>query len=1166
MMFPNIDRITRYLVLLLLLSGLLQLSAQQNGAVDKNNLEQYEYNDTNRPRSSRGDYGRFRSLNKTSQIPGFAKYYRPVVLDGNLVTGGITNTGMISHANTSVARTSWPKGPFQVDYIFGAFFYVAAEVVDANGDTIPIVSDYYRFGETAPDGSHRYLFTALPRYYNLDEPNALETPLVFGISEDVGLDGEPGTNDEGENDGILQPIEDFNGNGVLDLSMKNNVGWFATTARRETWPEFWPPQSYPGDNRQENEYVPGVRAGRWNGEFGAKLRADQETYFVMDDRENDEFQYYPFDDPRPWPEGRRGLGVKIESRTYQWNARLAEDIVIHIYDITNLGKDLDKSVVGMLVDPDMGGQFNNDDADAEVIDDITYTWNRGGRDLDTGLPTGYFGFAFLESPGLSFDGIDNDLDGQIDESQNDGIDNDGDWRTWVDLDGDGVFTNEDTNYNRELDEGEDVNGNGKLDIDQINDDTGSDGIGPEEAGYPGPDPDGTEANGIPDLGEPNFETTDNDESDQVGLTSVYFRPGTGYMGNDRNFWEQHLQPRPDSLIGRTSDWRSDVAFTYGSGFVEFKERVVNGQAFKETHRYAISLVFGNDFNDIFRNKRTMQIIYDNDYNFSKPPDTPTLTLTAGDGKVYLQWDEIAEKSFDPIYKKDFEAYYIYKSSQPTFDDIKTITDAFGNPLLFKPMEIFDLVDGLRGIHPVRIGSELGSVSDLGVSYNLGNDSGLRHFYIDSVDVTNGRTYYYAISAIDMGWDPSFFAITNDSSKMSLAPISPTETPVNIQVDLLGRPISYGRNTARAIPTEMVAGWVPPSVSDEGFQHVSGNGTGKVNIEVYNPLMMKEGYRYRIEFDDDGSFEALDSSYTGVMNKVTIISETENRTLKVFERPKNNDRSEATIVDGFQFLLFNDSTYIDTAQTKWISGNSNLGYQDLTEASFNRVPRDFEIRVLGENADSTITRRPVNYQIWDVTDPDNPIKMDFFTFDRNNIGILDHEDDITIVKLVGGRKNLYRLKFSFPANITPDEYRIPQNGDVFKIVTHKSFDRNDVITFQLKGNSVSTTKAKSDLDDIYVVPDPYIAVSSVERLVINQDEGRGSRNIDFVNLPAKCTVKIFTAAGKHVQTLEHNATADKRRLSWDLRTKDGLEVAFGVYFYVVEAEGIGIKTGKFAIIK
>ena len=52
----------------------------------------------------------------------------------------------------------------------------------------------------------------------------------------------------------------------------------------------------------------------------------------------------------------------------------------------------------------------------------------------------------------------------------------------------------------------------------LNHDVGSDGIGPFDEDYTGPDVDGTEANGKPDQGEPNFGILDKDESDQLGLT------------------------------------------------------------------------------------------------------------------------------------------------------------------------------------------------------------------------------------------------------------------------------------------------------------------------------------------------------------------------------------------------------------------------------------------------------------------------------------------------------------------------------------------------------------------------------------------------------------------------------------------------------------------------
>ena len=53
----------------------------------------------------------------------------------------------------------------------------------------------------------------------------------------------------------------------------------------------------------------------------------------------------------------------------------------------------------------------------------------------------------------------------------------------------------------------------------------------------------------------------------------------------------------------------------------------------------------------------------------------------------------------------------------------------------------------------------------------------------------------------------------------------------------------------------------------------------------------------------------------------------------------------------------------------------------------------------------------------------------------------------------------------------------------------------------------------------------------------------------------------------VQTLQHDGDLNNGSVSWDLRTKEGLDVAFGVYFYVVEVEGLSDKKmGKLAIIK
>ncbi|HFE52827.1 MAG TPA: hypothetical protein ENK07_05255 [Bacteroidetes bacterium] len=105
-----------------------------------------------------------------------------------------------------------------------------------------------------------------------------------------------------------------------------------------------------------------------------------------------------------------------------------------------------------------------------------------------------------------------------------------------------------------------------------------------------------------------------------------------------------------------------------------------------------------------------------------------------------------------------------------------------------------------------------------------------------------------------------------------------------------------------------------------------------------------------------------------------------------------------------------------------------------------------------------------------------------------------------------------------------------------------------------------------MDDIYVVPDPYVAVNSLEPKQPSSLRGRGERRIDFVNLPPHCTIRIFTQSGRLIRVLHHDSEDNEGRESWDLLTRDGLEVSYGIYFYHVEAPGVGEKLGKFAIIK
>jgi len=238
------------------------------------------------------DQGFLASLKKSlADEQGWARYVRLSRHNGNLIETGWVNQAQLAdgYIDGPSWPMTWPRGSQATEYGYVFNFFVAGEVVDVNGNTIHIVSDRFHrsSNEQSADKTHWYDFKPLPGYFNEHHMNS-DDWYVGGIGEDVGPDGFPNTNDEGEGNGVLDSGEDLNKNGILDDEIINVSEFAAMSHMPETWPTWWPPQSYQGDDRAIGEQRPGPAAGRWNGEYGYYIRADQESYYLCDDHENDD--------------------------------------------------------------------------------------------------------------------------------------------------------------------------------------------------------------------------------------------------------------------------------------------------------------------------------------------------------------------------------------------------------------------------------------------------------------------------------------------------------------------------------------------------------------------------------------------------------------------------------------------------------------------------------------------------------------------------------------------------------------------------------------------------------------------------------------------------------------------------------------------------------------
>jgi len=772
----------------------------------------------------------FAQISVPPEKRGDRKYRKEGIHNGNLVETLFYNFGEVAWWGREPSGV-WPRGS-RHSYMDGITPIVAAQVVDASGDTIRMVEAGYRENmDISPTGVERG-FQPRPGYANPNQPS-------IAMSD--------------------KPI---------------------------TWPQSWP-----GKDDSWNGY--------WDGYFGKVTNADQESYFVMDDNSDDGHNFYPDSTDHT----RRGLGLSVKVRGFQWSNVLAEDLIFWHYEITNEGThNYNQAIFGMYVDCGVGGQYdsNDDYASFDKDDDITYSWDHDGIGEGGWSPTGYAGYAFLESPGNPNNFIDDDGDGEemnpvIEQYMLEGeIPGNG-----IDDNGNGIIDESPLNIGMKYADGIDNDGNGLIDemIDEARsdgvdnnknwdasiDDVGLDGLagtgdygegdGKPTSGWlpPGtlPDlPDGpVNKYGLVDSGEPgepNIDKTDINESDQIGLTAFdvfYIGSGVVFREDDR-IWERISYSHFDTDLQN-----GNIAFLFGSGpFI-----LPSGA----TERFSLGLLFGNDLNDIVRNKETVQNIYDNNYRFAKPPLKPKVSAVASDGKVTLYWDSDAERSYDSFLKEyDFEGYKIYRSTDPGFQDDYTITSGYGDNTLYKPVAQFDIINDVGGFFDLDY---------QGVKYYLGDNKGLKHSWTDT-EVMNGQTYYYAVVSYDRG-----------NAGIGLYPSECTKVIVR---DLAGN-VTLDVNTVEVTPGTASAGYVSPAVLDTVY-HIAGHATGNILTETVNPNLVGNK-EYLVSFGNSTSDTTLYSIYEVVSNDTVSLIE---------NSPYIGGEDFNELIDGIRILVYDDSVEYD----------------------------------------------------------------------------------------------------------------------------------------------------------------------------------------------------------------------------------------------------------------
>jgi hypothetical protein len=750
------------------------------------------------------------------------------------------------------------------------------------------------------------------------------------------------------------------------------------------------------------------------------------------------------------------------------------------------------------------------------------------------------GRKYLNADGLRDPQIDERIDEMVDESRDDGVDNNTDW-------------------------------------DALSDDVGLDGA-PNTHDVGEGDGKPTSGAGTSFPGEPHIDKTDVKEADRLGVTNVqYNRAGSINFSTtaDVVFWSDYMTPGkfvdPEAIkIAGPGDYDLYVS----SGFFPLKA----GQ----TERVSYSVVMGNAVRtgsgdasgakaDADTNRARAQLAYDQNYQFAQVPLEPRLTAVPGDRRVALYWDDLAERSQDRFLAgvpggdpKDFEGYRIYRSTDPAFEDAKTLRDGFGNPVM-KPIVQFDLKNGVKGFSTVPFN---------GVLFDLGNDTGLQHSWVDTT-VQNGQKYYYAVRAYDRGFEP--------------IKITPSESNIRISIDnVTGEVKEIGQSVAIVVPEAPALGYVKPGTSN--LTLVAGSTTGTAEVAVIDPTKLRDA-RYRISFEDtvlQGSATAPDTFKTKTFTLARVSAGGAIDTL-IGRSRSLADTLEQPITDGFRVVLHNEKNFgLNPTLSRWSKttiwpydfnqwkGGFVIGQQRPSDyrVIFGPVGADTSTsyKVQSGTSDVTLPSMPVNFRVFNISEQ-KKIKFAFFdieptggpgVFGAGQVGTRIRSD--VIIFLETDQADSLITTWSFAAKYDP-ALTAPASGDTASIVLAKLFRASDVFEFTTVAQTIDLTLAKHGLDRIKVVPNPYVAAATWEER--NPfSTGRGPRAIHFNHLPPKCTIRIYNVGGDLVATLHHDVGADiiDGTEEWNLLTRDNLSVAYGVYIYHVDAPGIGEKIGKFAVIK
>jgi hypothetical protein len=232
----------------------------------------------------------------------------------------------------------------------------------------------------------------------------------------------------------------------------------------------------------------------------------------------------------------------------------------------------------------------------------------------------------------------------------------------------------------------------------------------------------------------------------------------------------------------------------------------------------------------------------------------------------------------------------------------------------------------------------------------------------------------------------------------------------------------------------------------------------------------------------------------------------------------------------------DAIWVDVPEDKWVPGDEIILLQTV---------RKFQWRV---------TDMGDEYVVTDAQG--QPVVADTFvvTWQWTILGCVDRATCNPLQRGTRGAPNSTHLV------VRDDQYMEVRYLDTLTAETAYGFETVPTVF----GADVSEV-TQDDLNEIRVVPNPYVVFSDYE-------QANANRRLMFIGLPPNGTISIYSVAGQFVQRISYDESTlnGNGDLYWDMRTRENTELASGLYLFYVNGttgENLAVKKlGKFVVIR